>query len=70
MDLERTNSLGLPDSSETGHADMPEEILVIDARAGLTPAQMVEQRLVSLLGSTPLPLSQLQATTGPRRSLV
>lgn len=29
----------------------PEEMLVADARGGLTPAQMVEQKLLSLLGS-------------------
>jgi hypothetical protein len=36
-----------------------EEDLVADARAGLTPAQMVEHKLVFLLKSTPLPVSQL-----------
>jgi hypothetical protein len=71
MDLRRTTSLGLPDDQNvTGQAQILEEVLVTDARAGLTPAQMVERRLVALLGNTPVPLSQLQATTGPRRSLV
>jgi hypothetical protein len=41
-----------------------EEDLVEDARAGLTPAQMVERKLVSLLKSNPLPVSQLM--TGKR----
>jgi hypothetical protein len=41
-------------SMETG-----EEDLVADARASLTPAQMVERKLVFLLKSTPLPVSQL-----------
>jgi hypothetical protein len=45
-----------------------EEALVTDARDGLTPAQMVERKLVSLLQSTPLPLSRL-STSGPRRAL-
>ena len=45
-----------------------EEALVTDARAGLTPAQMVERKLVSLLQSAPLPVSRLQATA-PRRAL-
>jgi hypothetical protein len=45
-----------------------DEALVTDARAGLTPAQMVERRLVSLLQSTPLPVSRLQAPA-PRRPL-
>jgi hypothetical protein len=38
-----------------------EEDLVEDSRAGLTPAQMVERKLVSLLKSNPLPVSQLMA---------
>lgn len=38
-----------------------EEALVTDARAGLTPAQMVERKLVSLLKSNPLPVSQVMA---------
>jgi hypothetical protein len=45
-----------------------EEVMVADVRAGLTPAQMVERRLVSLLKVTPLPMSRLQ-TTNPRRPL-
>ena len=40
-----------------------DESLVADARAGLTPADMVERKLVSLLRSTPIPVSQ----TGRRR---
>jgi hypothetical protein len=46
-----------------------EEVLVTDARSGLTPADMVEQKLVSLLQSAPLPLSRLQQTAAPRRGL-
>jgi len=49
-------------------APSTEESLVSDARAGLSPAQQVERKLVSLLKSTPLPVSRLQST-GPRRSL-
>jgi hypothetical protein len=37
-----------------------DEALVSDARAGLTPSQMVERKLMSLLNSTPLPMSRLQ----------
>jgi hypothetical protein len=47
----------------------PQEALVTDTRAGLTPAQMVERKLVSLLSSTPMPVSQLQATRAPSRAL-
>lgn len=44
------------------------EALVSDARAGLTPAQMVERKLFSMLRSAPLPVSRLQSG-GPRRAL-
>jgi len=43
-----------------------EEVLVMDPRAGLTPAQVVERKLVALLNSVPLPMSRME-TTGPRR---
>ena len=39
--------------------DGTEEALVEDVRAGLTPSQMVERKLVSLLKSNPLPVSHL-----------
>jgi hypothetical protein len=45
-----------------------EESLVSDDRAGLTPSEHVERKLVSLLDSTPLGVSQLQAGR-ERRSL-
>ena len=41
-----------------------EEDLVADVRASLTPAQMVERKLVFLLKSNPLPVSHLM--TGSR----
>jgi hypothetical protein len=40
-------------------AEMAEESLIADARAGLTPAQMVERKLLSLLKTNPLPVSQV-----------
>jgi hypothetical protein len=45
-----------------------EEVLVPDARARLTPAQMVEHKLLSLLKTTPLLVSRLQTVRqrGPR----
>jgi hypothetical protein len=43
-----------------------EEALVADPRAALTPAQMVERKLASLLNRQPLPVSQL--TTARRTS--
>jgi hypothetical protein len=45
-----------------------EESCVTDARANLTPAQMVERKLVSLLQGTRLPVSRRQGG-GPRRPL-
>ena len=35
----------------------PEEVLIADARADLTPADMVERKLVDLLKRTPLAIS-------------
>jgi hypothetical protein len=46
-----------------------EEILVADARGALTPAQMVERKLVSMLQSAPLPVSRLQESSAQRRTL-
>jgi hypothetical protein len=43
-----------------------EEVLVTDARAGLTPAQMVERKLVSLLQSATLPVSRFQSSVQRR----
>jgi hypothetical protein len=40
----------------------PQETLVHDSRAGLTPSQMVERKLVTMLRSTPLPASHLQSS--------
>jgi hypothetical protein len=44
------------------------EVLVLDSRARLTPAQMVERKLVALLKRTSLPYSCLQTRRhqGPR----
>jgi hypothetical protein len=59
--------------NQTSTGDRPaptggEETLVPDRRAGLTPAQIVEQKLVALLKATPLPVSQMQSSLrrGPR----
>lgn len=38
-----------------------DESLINDVRAGLTPAQMVEQKLASLLNNSCLPISRLPA---------
>jgi hypothetical protein len=34
--------------------EQPEEVLVADARAGLTPADMVERKLLYVLGGAPV----------------
>jgi hypothetical protein len=47
-------------------ADGGEEVLVTDPRAALTPAQMVEQKLLSLLEGRPLPVSQVRVALVPR----
>lgn len=44
-----------------------EDVLIADARAQLTPSQMVERKLVSLLRGAPLPVSQLQRPLARRR---
>jgi hypothetical protein len=44
----------------TGYA-VGEESLVTDSRAGLTPSQMVERKLVCLLKANPLPVSQINS---------
>jgi hypothetical protein len=44
-----------------------EETLVTDARAGLTPAQLVERKLVALLKTNPLPISHVRAGSHPLR---
>jgi|YelNatPaOPRAMG01_1025707.scaffolds.fasta_scaffold294579_1 hypothetical protein len=48
--------------SSTRTALAPQEKLVNDVRAGLTPSQLVEQKLISLLRSTILPTSHLQVS--------
>jgi hypothetical protein len=45
-----------------------EEVLIPDERAQLTPAQMVERKLVSMLRRCPLMVSQLQTSARYRFS--
>jgi hypothetical protein len=59
------------DASASGIAsefgiEVCEEVLVADPRAALTPAQMVEQKLVSLLEGRPVPVSQVRLARVPR----
>jgi hypothetical protein len=68
MDQERLRTELEPEEGVTAVVTVEEECLVSDSRAGLTPAQMVEQRLSSVLRSTPLPVSGLPVH-GARRTL-
>jgi len=43
-----------------------EEILIVDGRACVSPAQSVERKLGSLLNTAPLPLSQMRVTHSGR----
>jgi hypothetical protein len=40
-------------------AGLAEEALIADVRAGLTPSQQVERKLITLLKSNPLPISRV-----------
>lgn len=59
-----SNSKNASKKDTTSHpvSPAPQETLVCDARAGLTPAQMVERKLVAMLRSTILPASHLQVS--------
>lgn len=50
------------DTTSRPPTSAPQETLVCDARAGLTPAQMVERKLVAMLRSNILPASHLQVS--------
>jgi hypothetical protein len=54
----------IADANPTGWAD-PEESLVADRRGSLTPAQMVDEKLLALLGSCPR--SRQPVSWQPRR---
>jgi hypothetical protein len=43
----------------------PDESLIADARANLTPAQMVERKLISLLRGKLVPVSHVRMTDLP-----
>jgi hypothetical protein len=48
-------------STQPRLTETAEESLVADDRAGLTPAQLVERKLIYLLKANPLPVSQVMA---------
>jgi hypothetical protein len=51
-------------------AVVPEECLILDKRAGQTPAQFVECKLLALLKGAYVPISHLQESPARRRSAV
>lgn len=55
---------------EAPRAAAPEEVLVRDARSGLSPSQMVERKLLTLLNGRPMPVSHvlLASARRPARS--
>ncbi len=61
--------ISFPSAKFVGPELPPEETLITDARAGLSPAQMVERKLISLLNGRPLRMSHVGARrtrTGPK----
>jgi hypothetical protein len=74
LDKEVAGDKGLADdlaAARAGRAAAPgktEEVLVADARAGLTPSQMVERKLAALLKSQPLPVSHMLTARRSSRS--
>jgi hypothetical protein len=58
---------GLQPTKEQEEVTTPaDEALIVDPRAGLTPAQMVERKLLSMLEGQALPVSQVQMAVLPR----
>jgi hypothetical protein len=58
----RRRTRGKPLATTVSPAPLPldEEVLVIDARAGIRPAQVVENKLTRLLQQASVPVSHLQ----------
>jgi hypothetical protein len=55
-----------PLQTASRRAFVPQEKLVNDVRAGLTPSQLVERKLITMLRSTILPASHLQVSRARR----
>jgi hypothetical protein len=53
-------TVSTPESPKIPTEEASRETLVTDARAGISPAQMVERKLLDLLGAGQLPVSQLR----------
>ena len=52
---------------ETYQSSRDEEMLIVDERGALSPSEQVERKLVAMLNSAALPVSQLHRTQRPRR---
>ncbi len=63
-DTKKSSSLSL--ASRRRAAFVPQEKLVNDVRAGLTPSQLVERKLIAMLRSNILPASHLQVSRARR----
>jgi hypothetical protein len=74
LDKEGAGDKGLADDLAVARARLAaapgktEEALVADARAGLTPSQMVERKLAALLKSQPLRVSHMLTARRSSRS--
>jgi hypothetical protein len=53
--------LGIAAAGDEVLVTLPEESIVVDDRSALTPAQVVENKLMALLQEASLPVSQLQS---------
>lgn len=54
-----------PLNTDTSTAWQEEETLILDNRAEMSPSQMVEQKLISMLKSSPLLVSHVQRRLKP-----
>jgi hypothetical protein len=54
---------------ETYQFSRDEEMLIVDERGALSPSEQVERKLVAMLSSAALPVSQLHRTQRPRRGI-
>lgn len=57
------SSPDVPRTSDYENHEVPEETLIIDVRGGLRPAQLVEDKLISLLKTVAVPVSHARMTT-------
>jgi len=61
-----TSNVPTSSGMSTRSTNNEEETLVADSRSGFTPSQMVEQRLIDILKSSSMLVSQVQRRLKPR----